>query len=138
MFCALGPILGGSDNVGCRFHVLRSRIIFDDIEGASPFFMFSAPNSFWVVPRASSCVFIFCASRLIFDGTEGAGCSFPGLRSQTQLGLYRWRRAPFSYFVLPNPSWAVSMAPGPVFLVCAPKPVLGGTESTGSNFHVLW
>jgi hypothetical protein len=36
MFCAPGLILGGTDGIGCRFHVLRSRTIFGSNVGVRP------------------------------------------------------------------------------------------------------
>jgi hypothetical protein len=74
--------------------------------------------------------------------------------SQTCFGRYQGRRVPFSFFVLPDPFWAVPRASSSVFMFCspglvspvprasgpfficfAPGPVSGGTEGAESNFH---
>jgi hypothetical protein len=91
LFCAPELIFGGTEGVGSRFHVLRSRNRFQRYRGHRvPFSCFALPNSFSAVPRASvsfSCfahldsfslvprvsgpVFMFCAPGIIFGGTEG-------------------------------------------------------------------
>jgi hypothetical protein len=38
---------------------------------------------------------------------------------------------------LPDSFWAVPRALGPIFMFCAPKIVLDGTEGVGSRLHVL-
>jgi hypothetical protein len=38
---------------------------------------------------------------------------------------------------LPDTFLVVLRAPIPVFMCCAPGPILGGTEGVGSTFHVL-
>jgi uncharacterized protein (DUF3820 family) len=71
MFCAPGPVLGGTEGVGSRFHVLRSRSHFGRYRGSSvPFSCFALPDPFWAVPRESGPVFMFCTPELIFDGSE--------------------------------------------------------------------
>jgi hypothetical protein len=74
MFCAPVLVFVGTDGVGSRFHILRSRSPF-------PFSCFALPDSFPAVPRASGPVFIFCAPVLIFDGTEVIGSRFHVLRA---------------------------------------------------------
>jgi hypothetical protein len=63
--------------------------------------------------------------------------NFHVLRSQTHFGRSRERRVQFSSFVLPDSFWAVPRALGPLYMFCAPGPVLGGIEGVGSSFHVL-
>jgi hypothetical protein len=116
MFCPLGRILGGTEGVGSRFHVLRSRTRFWRYRGRQvpfswlaildsfrryrgrqvPFSCFARPESFPAVPRASGSVFIFCAPGLIFGGTEGVGCCFPVLRARSLFPRFLGRRVPFS------------------------------------------
>jgi hypothetical protein len=119
MFCDLGLILGGTEDVGTRFHVLRSRTSFRPYRGRRvPLSCFDLPDSFGAVPTASGSVFMFCTFGLVLGDTEGVGSSFHVLRSKTLLGLYRGRRIPFSCFALPDSFF-------------------GCTECVGSRFHVL-
>jgi hypothetical protein len=80
---------------------------------------------------------MFCATRIVFGGTEGVGSRYHVLRSLTRFRRYRGRRVPFSCFALPDSFWAVRRASGPVFMICAPRIVFGGTEGVVSRFHVL-
>jgi hypothetical protein len=108
------------------------------------------------VPRASGLVLMFCGPELISGSVEGAGSrfhvlcsqthfwryegaesSFHVLRSRTRFGRYRGRCDPFSYFALPDSFSAVPRALGPVFMICALRLVLVGTDGVGSRFHVL-
>jgi hypothetical protein len=74
IFCAPVLIFDGTEGVGIRFHVLRSRTRFRRYRGPQvPFSSFALPDSFSAVPRASGLVFMFCASGHIFGGTEGVG-----------------------------------------------------------------
>jgi hypothetical protein len=93
MFCSPGLVLGGSEGVGSRFHLLRPVLIFDGTEGVESrfhvlrsrthfrryrghrllFSCYTLPESFSAVLRASSPVFIFCAPGIIFGGNEGVG-----------------------------------------------------------------
>jgi hypothetical protein len=62
MFCATELVLGGTEDVGSRFHVLRSRTHFQLYQGRRvPFSRFARPDSFSAVPRALGLVFKFCA-----------------------------------------------------------------------------
>jgi hypothetical protein len=71
MFCASGLVIGNTEGVGSRFHVLRARTHFRRYQGRPvPFSYFALPSSFSAVPRASGPVFMFCTPGLIFDGTE--------------------------------------------------------------------
>jgi hypothetical protein len=176
MFCAFELVFDGTEGVGSCFHVLRSRTHFGryrrrrvpfscfalpDSFGTvpkvvGPVFMFCAPEIVWGGPRASGPIFKFCAHGHIFGGTEGVGSHFHVSHSRTRFRRYRWRRVPFSCFVLPNPFWAVSRASGavftfcaprliltlprasgPVFMFCAPGLVFDGTEGVGSRLHIL-
>jgi hypothetical protein len=77
MCCAPGLIFDGTDGVGSRFDVLRSRTCFQRYRGRRVMFScFALQDSFSTVPRASSPVFMFCAPELIFDGTDGVRSSF--------------------------------------------------------------
>jgi hypothetical protein len=157
LFCAPGPILGGTDGVGSRFHVLRSRTHFRRYRGRwvsfscfklpdsflaisrrrVPLSCFALPNSFSAVPRVSGAVFMFSLLGLIFGGTECVGSSFHVLRSRTHFRRYRRRRVPFSCFALPDLFLAVPRASGPVFMFCAPGLIFDDTKGVGSRFLVL-
>jgi hypothetical protein len=115
MFCARGPVFGGIDGVGSRFHVLHSRTHFQWYRGCRvPFSYFALSHPFSTVPRASSPVFIFCAPGHVFGGTDGVESRFQVLCSQTHFRRYRGRRVSFSYFALLDPFSAETMASGPV------------------------
>jgi hypothetical protein len=136
--CGLGIFLGGTEGVGSRFHVLRSRTHFRRYQGRRVrFSCFVLPESFWAVSAASSPVFMFYAHGLVWGCTEGARPHFHVLRSRNGLGTYQRRKGPFSSFSLPDMFLAVSRASGPVFIFCAPRLILGGTVGDGSRFHVL-
>jgi hypothetical protein len=176
MFCAPVLVFGGSEGVGSRFPILRSRTHFGITEGVRsrfnvlhartlfrrfrgrrvpfsyfevpdsfsavprvwvPFSCFALPDSFWAVPRASSPVFMFCAPGLVFDRTDGVGSRFHVLRSRTHVPRNRGCRVPFSFFALPDSFSAVPRVSGPVFMLCAPALIIGGTEGVGSRFNVL-
>jgi hypothetical protein len=103
MFCAPGLIFGGTEGVGSLFHVLCPQTHFRRYRGRRvPFSCFVPPDSFSVVPRASSTVFMFCATRLVFGGTKGVPSRFHVLRARTRFGRYRGCRVPFSSFARPN------------------------------------
>jgi hypothetical protein len=146
MFCAPGPVFGGTDGVGSHFHVLssqshtqgvgfriyvlRSRTRCRRYRGRRAFFScFALPD---LCP-----VFMFCAPGLFFGGTEGVGSPFFVFRSRTRCRRYRGRWVNFSCFALLDSFSAVSRASGPVFIFCAPRPIFGGTDTVGSHFHVL-
>jgi hypothetical protein len=135
MFCAPGLIFGGTERVGSRFHVLRSRTRFRRYRGRRvPFCCFALPNPFLAVPRASGPVFMFYAPGRIFGGTEGIPSRFHVLRSQTYFQRYRGRRVPISCFALPDSFSAVPRASGPVFMFYAPRLVFDGTRASGPIF----
>jgi hypothetical protein len=157
MFCAPGLIFDGTEDVGSRFHVLRSLTNFRRFRGHRvPFSCFARPDSFSVVPRrlvpfscftlpdmfsavpsASSPVFMFCVRRLISGGPEGDRSSFHVLRAQIRFRRYRGRRVLFSRFARSDSFSAVPKASGLVFIFFAPGHVLGGAEGVRSRFHVL-
>jgi hypothetical protein len=138
MFYAPGLIFGGTEGVGSRFHVLRSRTHFRRYRGRPvSFSCFALPDSFSAVPRASGLVFIFYAPGLIYGGTEGVRSRFHVVRSRTYFRLYRGRWVPYSCFARPDSFSAVPRASGPVFMFCAPGLFFGGTEGFGSRFHIL-
>jgi hypothetical protein len=138
MFCAPELVFGGTEGVGSRFHVLRSRSRFCRYRGRRvPFLCFALPESFSAVPSALGPVFMFCAPELNFGGTEGIWSCCHGLRFRTRFRRYRGRRVPFSCFARPNSFSTVPRASSPVFMYSAPGLVFGGTESVGSQFHVL-
>jgi hypothetical protein len=111
--------------------------------------MFSLPESFPAVPRASGPVFKFCAPGLVFGGTAGMGSRFHVLRSRTHFWRYevvdsrclfwwcRVRLVPILCFMRLDLFSAVLRATGPVFQFCAPGHVFGGTVGIGSRFQVL-
>jgi hypothetical protein len=138
MNCAPGLIFGGIEGVVSRFHVLRSKTHFRWYRRRRvPFSCFVLPDSFSAGPRASGEVYMFCALELIFDGIVGIRSRFHVLRSGTHFRRYRGRRVQFSCFALQDPYSAVPTTSGPVFLFCAPGPILGGIEGVRSRFLVM-
>jgi hypothetical protein len=139
MFCACGLIFGGTEGVGSRFQVLRSRTHFRrNRVRRVPVFIFFPPV---LVFGGAGLVFLFCAPGFIFDGTEEVESLFHVMRSMTHFRRYRGLQVPFSCFTL---SFALSdtfsvlpSTSGPVFVYCAPGLIFGGTVSVGSSFHVL-
>jgi hypothetical protein len=72
LFCALGLIFGGSEDVRSRFHVFRSRTCFHRFRGCRvPFSCLALPDSFLAVPRVPGPFFMFCAPGHVFGST---GC----------------------------------------------------------------
>jgi hypothetical protein len=139
MFSAPRHVFDGTEGVGSRFHVLRTRLIFGGrfCGRRVPFTCFALPESFSAVPGASGPVSLFCEPRLIFGGTDGVGSRFHVLRARTHFRRYRGRRVPLSCFALPDSYSAVPRASGPVFIFCAPGLIFGGTEGVGSRINVL-
>jgi hypothetical protein len=138
MLCAPGLVLSGSEGVGSCFHALRCRTHFRRYRGRQmPFSCFVLPDSFSAVARASGAIFMFCAPEFVFGGTDDAGSRFHVLRSQTHFLQYRRHRVLFSCITLSVSFWAAPIAPGLVFIFCAPGHVLGCTECAWSHFHVL-
>jgi hypothetical protein len=102
-FCAPGLVFDGTEGVGSRFHVLRSRTHFWRYQGRRfPFSRFALPDSFSAVRRTSGPIFMFCGPGLVFGGTEGVGSRFEVLRTRTYFRRYLGRRVPFSSFALPD------------------------------------
>jgi hypothetical protein len=131
-------VLGGTEGVGFRFHVLRSRTSFRRNRGRRVLFScFARMDSFSTVPRASGPVFMFCAPGLFLGGTEGVGSRFHVFRARTHFRRNRGRRLPLPCFALPDSFSTVPRASGPVFMFFEPKLLFGGTEGVGSRFHVL-
>jgi hypothetical protein len=138
MLSAPGHVFSGTEGVGSRFHILRSRTHFMRYWGRRvpffvlraqthflrfrgrrvPFSCFPLPNIFSAVPRASGPAFMFCVPVLIFGGTEGVMSRFHVLCFRTGFRRCRVRRVPF-------------------FMFCAPELIFGGTVGVGSRFHVL-
>jgi hypothetical protein len=138
MFCAPRLVFGVTDDVGSRFHVLRSQTRFRPYQGCRVLFScYARSDSFWAITRASGPVFMFYAPRLIFGGTEGVGSRFHVLRAQTRFRPYRGCRVLFSCFALPDSFSAVPRALGPILMFSAPGQMFGGTDGVGSRFHVL-
>jgi hypothetical protein len=116
-----GHVFGGTEGVGFRFHVLRSRTHFRRYRGHwVPFSCFALLDSFSIVPRVSGPIFIFCSPGLVFDGTEGVVSLFHVLRSRTYFRRYRGRQVPFSCFAHPDSFSAVPRASCPFFMFCSP------------------
>jgi hypothetical protein len=83
MFCAPGLVFGGTEGVGYRFQVLRSRTRFRRCQvHRVPFTCFALPGTFSTVWRASSPDFMFYAPSYVFSGTEGVGSRFHVLRAR--------------------------------------------------------
>jgi hypothetical protein len=139
--CAPGLILGGAEGVGSRYHILRSRTCIRQFRGRRvPFSCFASPYSFFAIPRASGPIFMFCAPILVFGGSKGVRSRFHVWRSGTHFRRYRVRRVPFSCFALPKTPELVfdgGRVSGPVFMICAPGLIFGGSEGVVSSFHVL-
>jgi hypothetical protein len=138
MFCTPRLVFGGTEGIGSRFHVLRSRAHFRPYGGRRVSILcFAHPDLFSTVPSALVPVFMIYASGLIFDGTEGIESCFHILRSRTLFRRYGGCRVPFSYFALPSTFSAVRRASSLDFMSCAPELVFGGTVGVGSRFYVL-
>jgi hypothetical protein len=89
MFCAFRLFFGGTEGVGCRYHILRSythfvryrgcRVSFHVLRSWTPFgryqgrqvhySCFAHPDLFSAIPRVCGPVFIFCAPGHIFGET---------------------------------------------------------------------
>jgi hypothetical protein len=110
LFCAPGLIFVGTEGVGSRFHVLRSRTHFRRYRERR------VPIS--AVTSALGPVFMFCAPGLVFGSTGGDWSLFLVLRPRTHFST-------------------VLRASGPILMCCAPGIVFGGTVGVGSRFHVL-
>jgi hypothetical protein len=137
MFCALGLIFEGTEGVGFRFQVLRSRTRYQWYRGHQGFFScFTIPNSFWALPRPPGPVFMFCAPGLVSSGTEG-GYRFQVLRSRNRFPRYRGRRGSFSCFALPNTFLAISRASRIVFMFYAHVIFFGGIEGHQVPFSLF-
>jgi hypothetical protein len=94
IFCALEIVLGGTEDAGSSFNVLRSRTNFHRYrELLVQFSCFPLLDSFLAVSRTSGPVSIFCTTGLVFDGIEDVGSSFHVLRTRTCFRLYRGSRA---------------------------------------------
>jgi hypothetical protein len=138
MFCAPGLIFGGTEGVGSRFHVFRSRTHFRRFRGRRvPFSSFALSVSFSAESRASDSVFRFCAPGIVFGSTEGDGSRFHVFRSRTSFRRCRGHRFSFSCFALPDSFSAVPSASVPVFMFSALELVFDGTEGVGSRFPVF-
>jgi hypothetical protein len=156
-FCAPKLVFDGTEGVGSRFHVLRSRTrfrwnrgvgscfycfartySFSAFSGASgPVFLFCAPKPVFGGNEGVGPIFVFCPPGLIFDGTEGIRSCFYVLRAHTRFQWYRECLVMFSSFARPDSFSAVPRASGPVFMSCAPRLIFVGTVGVGSRFHVL-
>jgi hypothetical protein len=90
MFCAPGPVFGGTEDSGSSFCVLRSRTHFRRYRRRQvDFSCFALPDPFSAVPRAPCHVFIFYALGPVMGGTEGAGYRYHVWRSRTHFGRQR-------------------------------------------------
>jgi hypothetical protein len=138
MFCVPGLIFGGTEGVGSRFDVSRSRTSFRRYRGRRvPFSCLARSGSFSAVTRATGPVFLFCAPGHIFGGNEGVRSRFHVLRARTRFRRYRGSRVPFSCFARPDSFSGVTRLSGPVFMFYAPGLIFGGNEGVRSLFHVL-
>jgi hypothetical protein len=138
MFCAPRLVFDGSDDLGSRWHILRSRTRFWRYKGRrGSFSCIALPDSFLAVLRASGSLFNFCAPGHVFGGTKGVRYCFHVLCSRTRFGRYRVRQVPYSCFALPDSFSTVPRASWLIFMFCAPGLFLGGTEGAESRFHVL-
>jgi hypothetical protein len=137
-FCAPGLIFGGTEGVGSRFHVLRSRTRFRQYGGHRVLFScFARPDSFCSGTRVPGPVFIFCAPGVVSGGIEGIRSLCHILRSRTRLRRYRGHWNLFSCFAPPDSFSALPRVSSPVFMFCAPGHIFGDTECVESHFYVL-
>jgi hypothetical protein len=119
IICSPGVILYVNEGVSSRFHILRSWTRFRPYRGRRVLFAsFALPNSFWMVPRATSPISMFCVPELVLGGIEGVGSCF-------------------NFFALPDSFWAVPRASDPVFILYALGHVCGCTEGVRPLFHYL-
>jgi hypothetical protein len=117
MFSARRHIFGGTEGVGSRFHILRSRTRFRRYRWRRvPFSCF--------------------ARRTRFRWYRGRRNPFSCFVRRTRFPPYRGRRVPFSCFELSDSFSTVTMASSHVFMFCAPGLIFGGTDGVGSHFHV--
>jgi hypothetical protein len=117
MFHVSEIIFGGTEGIGSRVHVLRSRAHFRRYVGRRvPISCFAQPDLFLALPRASGPVFFFCAAGHVFVGAEGVWSSFHVLHARTCFRLNRGRQLPFSCFTIPDSFLAVPWASGHVFM----------------------
>jgi hypothetical protein len=138
IFCSSKLIFGGTEGVGSRFVVLRSRTHFVRYRGRQILFLcFALSDSFGIVPRVLGPVFKFCALGLVLEGTKGLGSRFHVLYFRTRSGRYRGRRVQFSRFAPPDSFGVVARASDPVFLFCPHRLIFSCTEGVGYRFHVL-
>jgi hypothetical protein len=124
---ALGPV----------FMFCEPGLIFGVTRALGPVFMFCEPGLIFGVTRVSGPVFLFCAPGLVFGVNEGVESRFHVLRALTHFRRYRGRRVPFECFGRLDSFSTVPRASGPVFMLCAPGRVFGGTEGVWCRFHVL-
>jgi hypothetical protein len=138
MFCAPGLLFGRYRGRRVPFSCFAFPDSFRAVrERQVPFLSFALPDSFSTVPTVSGLVFMFCAPGLFLGGTEAVRAHFQVLHSRTLFGRYRGRRVPLSCFALPDSFRAVSRAPGPNFMFCAPGLVFDGIGDIGSRWHIL-
>jgi hypothetical protein len=84
MFCALGPVFGGTEGVGFSFHVLLSETHFWRYRKHRVIFScFALLDPFSTAPRAPSAIFMFYTLGPVVVGTEGAQSNFHVLRFRT-------------------------------------------------------
>jgi hypothetical protein len=134
MFCVLGLVLGRTEGVGSRFHVLRARTLFRLYRGRRvPFSCFVLPDSFSAVWWASGPFFMFCSPGFIFDGTEGVPSRFH-VGDRVFIDLFP-RYAPC--IPLLDMFSAVPRASGFIFMFCAHGLIFNSTECVESRFHLL-
>jgi hypothetical protein len=157
MFCSPGHVLCGAEDIGSRFHVLRSRHVFDGTESVGsrihvlhvrtrfrqnrvlrlPFSCLVFPESYSAVRKVPGPIFMFCALGLIFGGNKVIGSRFHVLLSRARFRWYGGRRVSISCFALPDSFSAVPRLSGPIFMFCVSRLIFGGTEGVGSRFRVL-
>jgi hypothetical protein len=119
-FFALVHISGGTEGVESRF---PSRTRFRRYRGRRvPISCFARPDSFSAVPWASGLDFMFCTRARFRRYGRRRVPFFCFARPDT------FSAVPFSFFARPKSFSAVLRASGPVFVLCVPGPVFGGTE----------
>jgi hypothetical protein len=138
MFYAPGLLFGGTEDVGCRFWGYPPKTRTSGTEGVGSRFQVLRSRTPFRRYRGRRVPFSCSALPDLFPaGTVGVGSRFHVLRSRTRFRRYRERRVLFSCFALPYSFSTVPRAPRPVFILCAPGLVFGGTECVGVRYNVL-
>jgi hypothetical protein len=90
IFFASERVFGGTEGVGSRFHVLRSKTWLGLYRGRRvPFSCFVLPDSLSTVPRACGPIFMFYALGIVWGRTKGGESRFKVLSSMSRFHILR-------------------------------------------------